>query len=172
MEILREKGKDLLFLKVTKYKEASVRIWISGAAVAAAAIGAIPLPGADIIPLTALQVSLCLKIAYIYNCKVTKSDVMSLIGSTVTGLAGKSLFRNAIKLAGDLLGPLGVVPSSIIAATIAGSMTWGLGWAANAYYKSGMTIDLGEVGEIYQNMYKAGGWQDTKPKGNAPSVAS
>ena len=78
---------------------------------------------------------------------------MHLISSTVTGVAGKTLFRNAIKFLGDIT-VVGAPLSSAVAAGIAGSMTYGLGWAANAYYKSGMTIDLGETGEIYNTTYK------------------
>ena len=61
-EVLETQGKDLLFLKITKYKEARVKLWINGASVASIGIGAIPIPGSDIIPLTSVQVTLCLKI--------------------------------------------------------------------------------------------------------------
>lgn len=169
LEILGEKGKDLLFLKISRYKEDKVRAWVRGAAIAAAGIGAIPLPGADIVPLTSLQVALCLKIAYIYNCQINKGDVMNLISSTVTGLVGRTIFREGIKFLGDLFGPVTATVSAGVAAAIAGSMTWGLGWAANAYYKSGMTIDLGEVAEIYKQAYSAGGWKDSSSSAVSPA---
>ncbi|MFN8444970.1 MAG: GTPase [Caldilineaceae bacterium] len=153
-EILAEKGKEILFLKVSQYKEARVRAWINAAAVAAFTIGAIPIPGADIVPLTSLQVLLCMKIAYIYNQKVTKGDVMKFLSSTVTGLAGRSLYRNGVKLIGDLFGPAGMLTSAGIAAAIAAAMTTALGWAANFYYKSGMTMDLGDVGALYQSAFR------------------
>lgn len=153
-DILSARGKDLLFLKVTKYKEERVKIWIRGAAVSAFGIGALPLPGSDIIPLTALQAGLCMRIAYIYNLKVSKGDVMKLLGSSVTGVVGKALYRNAAKLIADLLlGPAGMIASSAAAGAIAASMTWGLGIAANAYYKSGMKIDLTELSAIYQDAF-------------------
>lgn len=158
-KILQEKGKDLLFLKIVKDKDEKVKIWITGAAITAVGLGALPIPGSDIVPLTALQVGLCLKIAYIYNCKVTKGDVMNLISSTVTGAVGKSLFRQAIKLMGGFLATvtagMSAVITSAVAAGIAGAMTYGLGWAANAYYKSGMTMDLGEVGDIYTQAFNS-----------------
>jgi len=155
-EILSAKGKEILFLKVTKYKEERVKIWIRGAAISAFGIGALPIPGSDIVPLTALQAGLCMRIAYIYNLKVGKGDIMKLLGSSVTGVAGKALYRNALKLAADLLlGPAGMVASSAIAGTVAAAMTWGLGIAANVYYKSGMKMDLGAISTIYQDAFNS-----------------
>lgn len=155
-EILSAEGKEILFLKVAKHKEARVKLWIKGAALSAFGIGALPLPGSDIVPLTALQVGLCMRIAYIYNLQVSKGDVMKLLGSSVTGFAGKALYRNAAKLIADLLlGPAGMVASSAAAGAIAAAMTWGLGFAANAYYKSGMTLDLGEISTIYQAAFNS-----------------
>lgn len=157
LKILEGIGKDLLFLKVSKYKENKVKFWINGAAVSAFGIGVVPVPGADIIPLTSLQVGLALKIAYIYNCAVTKNDVMALIASTVTGGLGKQLFKygvQALKGAGWLGGPLGAGAVAALGGTIAASITYGFGWVCNAYYKSGMKMDLGELGEIYQEAYK------------------
>jgi len=158
VKILEEKGKELLFLKASRYKEKTVAKWINGASVAAAGIGAIPVPGSDIIPLTTLQVGLAMKIAYIYDIKPSKNDVMKLVASTVTGSIGKQLVRwaiTALKAAGWMPGAqLLEVAIAGIASTVAASLTYGFGWACNAYYKSGMTIDFGEVGEIFKTSYE------------------
>lgn len=157
ISILEKKGKELLFLKVSRYKNKTVANWIHGASISAAGIGAIPIPGSDIVPLTALQVGLAMKIAYIYDITPTKADVMKLVASTVTGQVGKQ----AVKWAITALKAMGWIPgaqlleiaTSAIGATVAASLTYGFGWASNAYYKSGMTMDLGEVGEIFSNSY-------------------
>jgi GTPase len=158
LSILEKRGKELLYLKVSTHKEKKISNWINGATVSAVAIGAIPIPGSDIVPLTALQVGLAMKIAYIWNCKVTKSDIMQLVAATVTGGIGKQLARAAIvalKAAGWIPGAqLLEVAIAAIAATVAGSLTYGFGWACNAYYKSGMTMDLGEVGDIFKKYYE------------------
>jgi GTP-binding protein Era len=158
LSILEEKGKELLFLKVSKYKEKKISNWINGATVTAAGIGAIPIPGSDIVPLTALQVGLAMKIAFIWDCKITKGDVMQLVGATVTGSIGKQIARwsiTALKAAGWIPGgQLLEVAIAGIAATVAASLTYGFGWACNAYYKSGMTMDLGEVGETFKKYYE------------------
>jgi len=157
INILERRGKELLFLKVSKHKEKSVKNWINGAAITAAGIGAIPVPGVDIIPLTTLQIALAMKIAFIYDIKPSKNDVMKLVASTVTGTLGKQIARwsiTALKTAGWIPGAQFIEFVMMgIAATVAGSLTFGFGWACNAYYKSGMTIDMGEVGEIFKDAY-------------------
>jgi len=145
-EILEKRGKDLLFLKISRYREETVRVWINGASVTAFGIGLLPIPGSDIVPLTALQVGLAMKIAYVWNCKVTKKDVMQLVAATVTGSIGKQVFRWALSLLKGAGGPA----ISIIAGTIAAAVTYGFGWASNAYYKSGMTMDIGDVQGVYE----------------------
>jgi len=157
LRILEKGGKDILFTKLSRFKEDQVKIWIKGATVTAFGIGVIPIPGVDILPLTTLQVGLALKIAYIYGNKVSKGDIMQLIGSTITGSVGKQLFKyavQALKGLGYLGGPLTEGAIAIAAGTIAASITYGFGWACNAYYKSGMTMDLGKVAEIFNEKFK------------------
>ncbi len=157
LSILEAKGKDLLFLKLSQYKEETVTKWVNGASVTAAGIGALPIPGSDIIPLTTLQVGLAMKIAYIYDIKPSKNDVMKLVASTVTGSIGKQIAKwaiTAIKAAGWIPGAQLLELAVLgIAATVAASLTYGFGWASNAYYRSGMAMDMGEVGEIFKNSY-------------------
>ena len=157
LEVLESEGKELLYLKVSKYKDEQVDKWITGAAISAAGIGAIPIPGADIIPLTTLQVALGIKIAYVYECEVTKKDVMQLVAATVTGSIGRQVYRWGIQLlkaAGWIGGPLGEGPVMLVAAGVAASVTYGFGHACKAYYKSGMTLELDAVGEIFSDMQK------------------
>ncbi|MCY3680362.1 MAG: 50S ribosome-binding GTPase [Gemmatimonadetes bacterium] len=156
LEILEFQGKDLLYLKVSKFKDEQVDRWITGATISAAGIAAIPIPGADIFPLTALQAGLAMKIAFIYECEVTKKDVMQLVAATVTGSVGRQIFRlgiQGLKAAGLLGGPL-VGAAMAIAAGVAASVTYGFGHACKAYYKSGMTLELDGVVEIFRNMSK------------------
>lgn len=162
VEILETKGKALLYLKVSKFKDEQVDIWITGAAITAAGLGAIPIPGADMIPLTTLQVTLGMKIAFIYDCEVTKKDVMQLVAATVTGSLGRQIYRIAIQAL--KLGPV-VVVTSAVAAVVAASITYGFGHACKAYYKSGMTLDLDGVGDIFKTMAK-------QYRDQAPSIKS
>lgn len=157
LEILESVGKELLYLKVSKYKDEQVDKWITGATISAAGLGAIPIPGADMIPLTALQVGLAMKIAFIYECEVTKKDVMQLVAATVTGSVGRQIYRwgiQGLKAAGWVGGPISEVPVMVVAAAVAASVTYGFGHACKAYYKSGMTLDLDGLGDIFRDMAK------------------
>ena len=156
MEILKSEGKELLYLKVSKFKDEEVDKWITGAAISAAGVGAIPIPGADIIPLTTLQVGLAMKIAFIYERKVTKKDVLQLVAATVTGTIGRQIYRGGItllKAAGLIAVPVAVAVMAV-AAAVAASVTYGFGHACKAYYKSGMTLELNVAGDIFRNMAK------------------
>ena len=157
VEILESVGKELLYLKISKYKEEQVDFWIKGAAISAAGVGAIPIPGIDMIPLTALQVALAMKIAYVYDEEVTKEDVMQLVAATVTGSIGRQIYRwgiQGLKAAGWLGGPLGEGVVMAVAAGVAASVTYGFGHACKAYYKSGMTLELDVLGDTFRNMAK------------------
>ena len=158
IKILETNGKDLIFIKVSKYKEQSVKKWINLATSAAFGVGALPIPGSDIILLSGIQTTLALKIAFIYDCKPSKEDVMKIVASTVTGGIGKQVTKwaiTALKAAGWIPGAqLLEVAISAIAASVAASLTYAFGWACNAYYKSGMTLELGEVGKIFNEQYE------------------
>ncbi len=155
--ILQKKGKDLLYSKISKYKERLVSRWIKAATATAMSIGALPIPGSDIGPLTALQVGLAMKIAYVYDIKPSKNDVMRLIASTVTGSVGRKLVRIAItmmKATGWIPGGQAMeIAASAIAASVAGSTTYAFGWVCNAYYKSGMAVEIEELGAIFEKFY-------------------
>ena len=155
---LESNGKDLLFLKISKFREKKVKIWINGASITAFGIGVIPIPGADIIPLTTVQVALAVKIAFIYDIRVRKEDVMALIGATVTGGLGKSIYRwlvQILKGVGWITTPMGEAVIATIAGTIASATTYGYGWACNEYYKSDMTMELEDVKSIFEASFKS-----------------
>ena len=157
MEILESKGKDLLYVKTSKFKDKQADVWINGAAVSAAGVGAIPIPIADMPLLTGIQVGLAMKIAYIYDCEVTKEDVMQLVAATVTGGLGRQIFRwgiQGMKGLGWVGGPLTEAPVVALAGIVAASVTYGFGHACKTYYKGGMTLDLKEVGKIFRKMQK------------------
>lgn len=54
LEMLKKKSKDILFAKSIKEKSATANGWIIGASISAGAVGASPIPGSDIIPITGI----------------------------------------------------------------------------------------------------------------------
>ncbi|WP_347177863.1 DUF697 domain-containing protein [Sporosarcina thermotolerans] len=79
-------------------KSAIANRWILGAGASAAAIGAVPIPGSDFVPLTALQVSLMLKLSTLYGKPITKDKAKELIIATIVGNIGKTIFRQIVKV--------------------------------------------------------------------------
>jgi len=171
-DVLKEKGKDLLFAKIVKPKDRIVDNWITGATISAFGIGAIPIPGSDIIPLTALQVGLIIKIARTYGVDLAEKDAKWFISQVAVGKVARTVYRQAIKFIGDLL--FGTVAAPIVSALIAGGIaagtTYGIGKAAKAYYRSGAKIPLEDAVQIYKESYetlKNINWKKFKDKENA-----
>jgi GTP-binding protein Era len=157
-DTLEKKGKDLLFAKHAREKDRMCERWILAACVSAAAIGALPIPGSDYVPLTALQSGMIAKIAYIYGHSISKQDAVALIGQVLVGGAGRQVFRLVLTLLKGvgwfpLIGWPVEIATSALAASLAASMTFGLGKASQAYYKSGMQIPIPEVQEIFKRAF-------------------
>ena len=133
MDILKKESKDILFAKSIKEKSSTANNWILAAAASAAGIGAVPLPGADIIPLTGIQVALMLRLATLYEKPISKDRAKELILSSLTGSLGKTIFRQAVKL----------IPGagSVAAGGVAGSLTLGLGFAVKYAYENNIELD-------------------------------
>ena len=105
-------------------------VWAAGRA---AAIAAIPLPFADVVPLIANEAYMIYRLGAVYGCAVDKSMMTMLAGTAGGSIAGK--------LAASLL-PLLKIP-------IAAGVTYGVGKAAKAYFESGMTLDADELKALY-----------------------
>ncbi len=153
---LKEKGKDLLFSKIMRNKDKVADKYIVLATAAATATGALPIPGSDIIPLTGIQVAMIAKIAIVYGHSPEKEDIIALISQTMAGQTGKQIFRYIITILkglGWLGGPF--LEGAIIAAAavIAASITFALGKAAQAYYKSGMTMPPEEIQQLFKQFF-------------------
>ncbi|SEO87152.1 GTP-binding protein Era [Amphibacillus marinus] len=141
LAVLKSKKKDVLFAKYLKEKATVANKWINAAAVSATAVGAAPLPGADIIPLTGIQVGLMVKLATLYEKPMTKDRAKELAIATFTGNIGRGVFRQVTKF----------IPGagSIAGASIAGSMTLGLGHSIKYAYENNIDLDTNGLKSIY-----------------------
>ncbi len=103
-----------------------------GAASTAAAIALAPLPIVDVVPLLAVQASLVLGIARIYDYKVTLRRARELVATFGLGLLGRTLFQELSKLGGP--------PGWLLAAAIAASTTAVMGYAAATWFERGERV--------------------------------
>lgn len=143
--MLKKKGKELLFAKSMKDKSSTANRWIGGAGVSAGAIGAMPFPGSDVIPLTALQVGLLLKLSALYDKPMTRETAKELIIITVTKTAGQTLYRQLIKF----------VPGagSVVGGVVASSLTLALGYGVKHAYENERDISFDFIIDTF-NKYK------------------
>lgn len=132
LDFLSERGKDILFARNSKVKSVSAHKWISGAAISASAIGALPLPGADIVPLTTLQVALIVKLSLLYDKPIIKSEATAIIVATIAGGLGQNVFRQGVKFFPGL--------GSVIGASVAGVITFALGQAVKYAFENDIDI--------------------------------
>lgn len=145
LDILKKKNKDIQYGKHMKNKSKIANRWIVGAATSAGAVGALPMPGSDFIPLTSLQVGLLMRLATLYEKKLSKENAKELIIASITGNIGKTVFRQIVK----------VIPGagSVAGAGVASGMTLALGYGAKYGYENDLTLNTQTMKELY-NKFK------------------
>ncbi len=101
---------------MTKDQLTKCNIAIHTATVASGASGAIPIPVADAVPITAAQITMVLALGKIFDQKITDSAAKGLIGAAASTFVG----RNLIKLI--------PVAGWIVSAAVAAGITEAIGW--------------------------------------------
>ncbi len=117
---------------------------ISGAASTAALVALTPIPLADFVPLLAIQSSLVLGIARIYNYPLTLQRARELLGVLGAGMMGRTLFYQLAKVGGP--------PGWLVAATVAGGTTVALGYAAVVWFERGEQLSATARQELMQRV--------------------
>ncbi|BAQ11986.1 small ftp binding protein [Bacillus sp. OxB-1] len=148
LRLLEGKKKDILMAANMADKSSIANKWILGAGGSAAAIGALPMPGSDFVPLTALQVGLLLRLSALYGKPISKDHAKELIIATVVGNVGKTVFRQIIK----------VVPGAgmVAGASVAGAMTIALGHAVKYAHENNIELTPNALSPLYQRFLKKG----------------
>jgi small GTP-binding protein len=117
---------------------------ITGAATTAAAIALTPLPIVDVIPLLAVQSSLVLGIARIYDYDLTPARARELAVTFGLGFLGRTLFQELSKLGGP--------PGWLLAAAIASSTTVVMGYAAIVWFERGEKLSSESLKQITKSL--------------------
>ena len=89
---------------------------IHTAAVAAGASGAIPIPVADAIPMSAAQVTMVIALGKIFGQKITDSTAKGLLGAAASTFVGRELFK--------FIPVVGWITSAGIAAGVTEAVGW------------------------------------------------
>lgn len=156
LRILEKGKKDVLMATYMADKSSTAKKWILASGASAAAIGAIPLPGADFGPLTALQVAMMIKLAKLYNKPITKDRAKEMIIATVVGSVGRTIFRQVVKL----------IPGagSVAAGSVAATMTISLGYAVKYAYERDIDLDANSLQPLYNMFLKEEQEKEKKKK--------
>lgn len=115
---------------------------IVSAASAAGLIGAVPIPFVDFAPLVAVQGTMVLSIARIYQYEITLERAKELVATFGIGFLGRTLFQQLSKLGG--------LPGYVLAAAIAASTTVVMGYASIVWFQKGEKL----TSESLQKMTK------------------
>jgi uncharacterized protein len=102
-----------------------------------AGIAAAPIPLADIIPLTTMQVGLVAAIAWIAGRSVDKRGAAEFLTGMGANVGVAFALREAVRALVKVIAPGG---GSVVSATIAFSGTLAIGAAARAYYIRGLSM--------------------------------
>jgi uncharacterized protein (DUF697 family) len=102
-----------------------------------AAIAASPIPVADIVPLTALQVSLVTSIAWIAGRSLDRRAGLEVMAGLGANVGAAFALREAVRSLAKLVAPAG---GTVVSASIAFSATMGIGAAARGYFIDGMSL--------------------------------
>jgi uncharacterized protein (DUF697 family)/GTP-binding protein EngB required for normal cell division len=141
---LEESGKALLFAKQIRNREAACETIVRGAARRSSMAGAIPVPGADLAVLTAIQIRMIRDIAAVFETPIDQEVALFIVGEILAG-SMRGFVRwgvQALKAAGWIPGTQ-LAEGAILAlsAAVAGATTYGVGQAAIRYFASGRTLD-------------------------------
>lgn len=99
------------------------------ASVAACLVALTPIPVLDLVPLTALQASLVLTLARIYDQEIGLARAGEVVASFGAGLAARALFQQLAKLGGP--------PGWALSASVAGAATLAIGYATMRWFETG-----------------------------------
>ena len=120
---------------MTGEQQSKCEFRIHAAASAAAAVGLVPIPGADIGPISAIQVAMILSLADIFEVPFTSELATQSAKTFMVGQLGKNLVGQAAKF----IPFLGVG----INATIAFGLTTALGWeTAHEFERKAKTMQI------------------------------
>lgn len=155
---LETAGKELLFAKTMRNKAQACEPIIQAAARRASMAGAVPIPGADLAVVTAIQVKLIRDIAVVFDAPLDKDVAFFILGEILSG-GMRGFVRwgvEALKAAGWIPGTQ-FAEAAILAlgAMIAGGTTFGVGKAAVGYFQSGRNLN----NDALRMLFDAAAWQ-------------
>jgi small GTP-binding protein len=127
-----------------EYRGKLSQVVIARAASTTAVIAMTPLPFLDFIPLVAVQTTMVMSIARIYDYKITLARARELLVTFGLGFLGRTLFHEVSKLGGP--------PGWLLAAGVAAGTTAAMGHASSVWFERGEKLQLDAVRRISRTL--------------------
>jgi uncharacterized protein (DUF697 family)/GTPase Era involved in 16S rRNA processing len=124
--------------RVKKLQRDLAKKIVHASAAASAAVAALPLPVADIAPITAVQVSMLTAIGYIGGRELSTKTAAELLTALGVNVGASYVFREIARGLVKWVFPGG---GSAVSTAVAYAGTYGLGAAAIAYFIDGKSLD-------------------------------
>ena len=95
----------------------------------------------DIVPITAIQVGLLLKLSNLYDKPISKKNAKEMVLTTITGNAGRAAYRQIIKM----------IPgyNLLVGGGVASSITFIFGQAIKYAYENEIDLNSDSLKSIY-----------------------
>ncbi|MDX2303096.1 MAG: GTPase [Microscillaceae bacterium] len=132
--------------RVRSVQRQTARLIIGSSATLCAGIAAIPLPIADIIPLTSAQIAMVTGIAFIAGRELNQQSALEFLAALGVNIGAGFAMREISRAIAKFILPGG---GSLISSGIAFATTWGIGEAAISYFIDGLNLE--EAREKYWN---------------------
>lgn len=150
--------------KIRSVQAAMARTVVAATATICAGIAAVPIPVADIIPITMAQIGMIMTIGYIAGRELTYDAAKEFLVAIGVNIGTAFVLREAARALIKFVFPGGGL---VISAVMAFAGTWAIGEAAIAYFIQGETIDKAK--QIFDQIRKKK--TDESPPGDTvPSV--
>jgi uncharacterized protein (DUF697 family) len=135
------KSTQMQFARITKIRSVQNKMadtLIGMSATICAAFGIQPIPIADIIPITATQVTMLIGIGYIAGRELNKETAKEFLLAMGINVGGAFVLREAARALMKFFLP---IYGNIVSAAMAFGGTWGIGSAAKMYFIEEATIE-------------------------------
>jgi len=124
--------------KIRSVQTSMARTVVAATATICAGVAAIPIPVADIIPITTAQIGMIVAIGYIAGRELTYDAAKEFLAAIGVNMGAAFVLREAARALIKFVFPGGGL---VISAGVAFAGTWGIGEAAIAYFVQGESID-------------------------------
>ncbi len=145
-------------------QERLARRLTGAAATISAGVGAVPIPIADIVPITALQVGLIASVAYLSGRELSRDSAREFLVALGANVGTAFALREGARALAKIVFP---GAGSAVSGGVAFAGTWAVGEAAIAYFIQGRTI--GEAKRLLRRRRKAAP-PEPQPGGGPPGV--